>query len=341
MSLISVNYPLIIEPYRHARNALLPDSAFYSDCHAALNHALVYRGSEVFRRSNLLGYTRASGTNTVWRWRFRSGYGQTKLHCVGIAGLASASAANPYITINVTLSGGATQTLTVYNGNTDATPSDGPSELTSFEHTFDIDPASVYECTAVTVDYGALLALSCFAHGDPEIDDTVNYFTEHEPAGTHPIYDTNQQRLIEGGGRLLRRNRGLHTNWCLYDGAARTRTSATYINLIDNSSATPPTSTSPGYRFVTTARNTSSRTTIPVEVAVYGATQVGGSGTVVLRDTSGTDAVTVTLTNSVDAWVVGTGTISVGTGQKYDLMYAGDGANQLQVRSVHVAEYEA
>jgi hypothetical protein len=341
MSLLSINYPLIISPLASAKNGLYPEADYYARCAAALNHVQAFRGGEVFRRSNLLGFTRASGTNTIWRWRFNSGYAQTHLQCIGIMGLASTSAADPAVTLSITKSGGATQTLTIYGGNTDSAPADGPSEWTSFEHTFDIDPASVYECSAASVDYGALLALSARQHGDSEIDDATNYLTEWEPGGTLPILDVNQQQLIEGSGRLLRRNRGLHANWGLYNGAARTRANATWINLINNSSASPPTSTSPGFRFVTTAHNTASRTAVPVEISVYGNSN-GGDSAVTLRNTAGTDVLIVDLDSSTDQWFTNTGTIDVSSGLKLDLgFYSAGGGVTATVYAVSIAEYEA
>lgn len=338
---LSIIYPQTIEFWRHAKNNLLPDADFYGQTHAALNHILAYRGAGAFHRSNLLGYTRASGTNTVWRWRQRTGYGQTRLQVVGILGLSSSSAADPAVTITVVKSGGGTQSITVYGGATDATPSDSPSEWSLFEHTFDVDPASVYECSLATVDYGAILSLLSRQLGNTEIDDSIDYYTEFEATGTGPIFDVNQQRLVEGAGRIIRRNRGIHTSWCLFDGSARTRTSATLINLINNSSTGSPTATTPGYRFTTTALGTVSRsTTVPVEVAVYGSNATS-TGTVQLVNTSGATVVTVTINSATPQWFTGTGTITVGSSVKYDLQFNSAGGSTTSVLAASIAGYES
>lgn len=352
MSLLSVNYPLIISPHQHCKNALYPCSSFYGQAHAALNHIQVYRGSEVFRRSNTLGNL-ATGDDpaTIWRWRFRSGYAQTQLQLVGLLGLAydwrgtspNTNTDAPTITISVTISGGATTTVTVSGGRSAVTATDAPSEWIPFEETIAITPATVYECSVASSDYCRIISLMARQLGDPAIDDATSYLSEHEPAGTHPISDVNQQRLIEGSGNLLRQNRGLRADWCLFNGAARTRTSAAWVNLINNSSASPPTATSPGWRYALDALNTASRDTMPVEMAVY-ADITASTGLVTLRDSGGTDVVSITVDTTGPKWFTATGSLSVGsfgTTLKVDPGFLSDGAATLSVYALSLCAWEA
>ena len=61
-----------------------------------------------------------------------------------------------------------------------------------------------------------------------------------------------------------------------------------------------------------------------------------GSGVVRLRDTAGTSAVVATINNATPQWFTATGALSVGAAQKYDLQFAGDGANQVSIRAVSI-----
>ena len=54
------------------------------------------------------------------------------------------------------------------------------------------------------------------------------------PAGGGPIYDNRIGQQLQAVGNMLRKNGGLRGDWAPVDGTARTRTSATYINLIDS-----------------------------------------------------------------------------------------------------------
>jgi hypothetical protein len=69
-------------------------------------------------------------------------------------------------------------------------------------------------------------------------------------------------------------------------------------------------------------------------MCVYGSIGAG-SGSVVLRSTAPADAATVTI-NGAAAWYTAAGALTVGTGQKYDLMFAGDGVNTVSVYAVSI-----
>ncbi len=337
---ITIQIPGLIQPDLHCRNGFYPDALFYAQAASALNHSIAYRHREVARREWDLGYgARSSGATTIARFRFRSGYGATRLRLQGIMGLSHTSATAPYLKITVT-KGATTQVKEIHYGMTNMAPTDAPDEWSLFDEEIAIDPASVYTIDLEANNYARPLSFTAHELGPAAVDDATSYFTEHDPQGGNPILDADQQKLIEGPANMLRQNGGTLVHWGLHEGNARTRTSATPISLIDNTSASPPTSTSPGYRLVTTARNTYSATTVPIELAVWGS-KASGSGTVRLRDTSGTDAVTVTINSATPQWFTATGSISVGTGEKYDLMFAGDGGGDaVNVNFVSFYEYQ-
>ena len=338
---LSIQIPGLIQPDLMCRNGMYPDASFYGLASSALNHSIAYRHRPVAWRRWLLGNARMSGTNVVARFRFRSGYGATRLRLMGIAGLAHTSATAPFLEITVTKVGGASTVTEIHYGDTTDAPDDDPAEWSRFDEEVAIDPASAYTITLETNDYAQALSFMAHELGPSTVDDLTAYYTEHEPQGGGPILDAHQQILIEGPANMHRQNGGLIAHWGQATGAARTRTSATAINLIDNASVSPPTAVTPGYRLVTTARNTYAATTVPIELAVWGS-KASGSATVRMRDTSGADAATVTINSATPQWFTATGAVSVGTGQKYDLMLLSDGGGDaVNVNFVSFYEWQA
>lgn len=346
MSVFSLQYPAKIQARAHARNGLYPDARFYVELAGAQNHTLSYRKKPCFTRAMALGNT-STGDDpaTFWRGYFITGYGTQKLALCGIMGLAYdwrgaspvTNTADPNIRIAVTKVGGATTNTDWHYGGTTATPTDAPSEWGTHYTEIDVDPASAYHISVTSNDYARVICLTAHEIGRRTVDDANNYYTEAEAVAGAAILDSDIQKIIQGPSLMLGQNGGLVSHWGLYNGAARTRSAASWVNLIDNSSTSPPTSTSPGYRFVTTGRNSKARpTAIPVTVAVYGSIGAG-SGSVTLRSTGGSDVVTVTI-NGAAGWYTASGNITVGTGQKFDIGYIGDGANTMSVYAVSVYE---
>jgi hypothetical protein len=345
----SLQYPGILQAREHARNNCFPDAQFYNELAGALNHTLAYRKKCVFTRSHALGnlFT-GEDPGVIWRWYFTTGYGTQKLALLGLMGLPYdwrgsspiTNTDNASITIAITKVGGGGPADTVWNasGGT-ATPTDAPSEWGVYYTEVDVDPASDYYVEVTSTEYCRIISLTAHEIGRRTVDDTVNYYTEIQPVAGAAILDSDIQRLVQGPSRMLSQNGALQVNWCRDLGASRTRTSADWVNLIDGSSASPPTSTSPGYRFVTTGRNTRSATTIPVSMYVY-ASMSSGVGYVTLRDTSGTDVAGVAVDSSTPGWFEFDGDhyITVGTGQKFDIGFYSDGINTLTVYAVSVFE---
>lgn len=337
MTILSVQRPGLIHPHRHADNALYPEVGFYARVVGAQNHAIAYCRKPVYGRTWPLS-TAGGPSGVVARWYCKTGYGAKRLVVFPTLGLDDhAAATDPYVSIAITKVGGATTTLDFHGGAAIATV-DGPEEWMPQIQTCDVDAASEYTAAVTFNDNVRLLDLEVWEDYIPTVDEDTTYFSEWEPAAGSPVYDNRQQRLLQGLGAMVRLNRGLRADWSLDDGSSRTRSSATLINLQDNSTTGTPAASSPGVTFVTSYRNTVNATVAPIKMAVYGSIG-GGSGTVKLRDTSGNDAATVTI-NGAAGWYTNTGSLTIGTGQKYDLLYAGDGANTVSVSAVSVYEIQ-
>ena len=348
MSIFSLQYPAVLQAREHARNLCYPDARFYGELAGALNHSLAYRKKCVFSASQALGNT-ATGDDpaTFWRGYWETGYGTQKLALCGLMGLAYdwrglspvTNTDDPYVRIAVTKVGGATTDTDWHYGGATTTATDAPSEWGSFYTEIDIDPNSAYHISVTSNDYARIICLTAHEIGRRTVDDTVDFYTEIEPVAGGAILDAHVQRLIQGPSLMLGQNGGLVAHWGLYNGAARTRTSATLINLIDNSTTGNPTATTPGYRFNTVGRNTKSApANVPIKMAVYGSKATAGAGYVRLNDTSGVTAVEVEFDNDALGWYTSSGGITVGTGQKYDLQFNSDGANAISIYAVSIYE---
>lgn len=331
--------PPLIHAHRHADNSFSPDAAFYGQAVANVAHLVAYRRKLVYRRAVPLG-TSGGITGTAWRWYCRTGVGAERFVVFAILGLDDRNVAvDPYVSIAITkVSGPTTTTFEWHGGESRRAATDAPEEFIPFLSTMDVVADEVYTGAVTFNNDVRVIALMVWEDSVPEVDDANPPHSEWSPSAGSPIFDSNIGAELDGIGDMLRRNGGLRFDWSPIDGAAATRLSATPINLIDNASASPPTAATPGVVFNTTARRTVSKDQCRIRMAVYGSVTGGGSGTVMLRNTGGTDAVTVTVNNGVAQWFTATGSIPVGTASKHDLYFAGDGVNTVSVYAVSVIE---
>jgi hypothetical protein len=339
MSLLSPDLPRSIEPTRHMRNGMAPSNGAYSHLVAALNHVLAYRKKGIYERESILSETSPAPNN--WRFRFRTGFGTVSVEFIAVIGLAIELNTDAYVNIALTEEGGATTNLQLHYGGSATAGTGAPEEWSIQAGAISVEPNTAYTCY-VTISGGAnSLSLCAREEVNPTVDEDTDYFSEFEPTAGAPIFDADIQKLLEGTGDLIQRNRSMFAHWHLVDGAPRTRTNATPISAIDNTLTGTPSSTAAGWRMVTTAHNTYGRDNqVPVEVSVYGS-MASGTGTVKLRSTAGVDAVTVNINSATPGWFTATGFITVGSGQLYVPMYAGDGTNQLSIEAISVQAWEA
>lgn len=348
MSILSLQIPPTLQAREHARNICYPDSRFYSELAGALNHGLAFRKKCVFARSNDLGTLATSDDpGTLARFRFLTGHGTYKLALCGLLGKAYdwrgsspvTNTADPSITISITKVGGSTTITTWHYGGGTTTPTDAPSEWATFYTEIDVDAGAAYTGVITSSDYARFMCITVHELGYRTVDDANLYFTEHDPVAGGPILDGDIQKIIQGPSKMILANGATQVNWNRVLLAARSTSSTTWTNLIDGSSTSPPTSTSPGYRLNTTARNTRSATTVPVTIAVYAEATGSGDGHVTLRNTSGTDEATCDITGGAGAtWFTGTGALTVGSTVKLDLGFYAEASTTLDVYAVSIYE---
>lgn len=338
-----IYYPPIIHPNRDARNGMYPATSFYGRLQHAHNHLVGFRHKTVFQRQWRLGnktYSGASSSNLA-RFRWRSSHGAEYVRIVMLQCVANTSTGDPRTEIEfVNVTDAVATTAGPWQGFIDTVSSgDEPSTWRMVSDTHAITPGKVYAATIKTYDSCRPMAILVMEIGGGTISEAVDYYSATNIVADAPIFDSTREVMLGGLGAMYRQNGGLVVNWANGDGAAATRTSATAANLVDGASTGSATTATAGYSCDMTYRNSSSRTTVPVELAAYAAIPAG-SGTVRAIDSSGNVIATVTVNNATPQWFTATGSITAGA-VKFDFQSAGDGVNTISVYAVSLIEYES
>lgn len=340
---MSLYVPLVIHPNRDARNGMYPATSFYGRLQQAVNHLTGYRHKTVFQRQWRLGnkaYVGASSTNLA-RFRWRTSHGAEYVRIVMLQCVSGSSTGDPRTEIEfVNVTDAVTTTAGPWQGFIDTVSSgDEPSTWRMVSDTHAVTPGKVYTATVKTYDSCRPMAILVMEIGGGTIQEAVDYYSATNIVADAPIFDSTREIMLGGLGAMYRQNGGLVVNWGNGDGAASTRTSATHANVVDGASTGTPTAATAGYSCDMRYRNSSSRTTVPVELAVYGSIP-GGSGTVRAIDDSGNVIATATVNNATPQWFTATGSMQAAA-LKFDFQLAGDGANTVSVYAVSLIEYEA
>lgn len=330
--------PQIIDWHRDALNGLYPSANFYRRIVDGLNHLTAHRHREVYAMAAHLGDStyHYSGTTTIARFRFRAGYGATRVRVRMLLGRDIAAGTSSTPTAKVTI--GATDIGPFSYGQSAVNTDDEPDALAVFTGEADITPGTAYACAVVTTDHARVMGLSVVELGDETIDRAVNYFSRLAPAAGTEIFAADFGRLSEGLSKIWRQNGGTCAHWGRKGGVSRTRSTASAVNLIDGTSTTPS-ATTPGWSLDLSYRATQGRATVPCELAVYGSVPAG-TGTVNLVDSGGTAVIAVTVNSSTAQWFTASGLLPA-SAAKYDLHLVGDGTNTTTVYAASLTEWEA
>jgi hypothetical protein len=339
---LSINYPQLLQHRKYIRNGMYPSTAFYAQAANSENHIVAFRKKEVFCRRMFLGDNTKSGSDA--RWRFRTGYGTTRLtayvlfaHCAP-SGLGSND--DPELDISVTIPGGATTDFVDMHTGVSGAATDAPNEWQIQRSECVVAANTTYEGLVTGLLGVRVAGLSIFEESDGFLDETVDYYNSLTPSAGMKIYDVHRSDLLPGLSNMWRRNGALQINWSLEGVISRTRTSATAINLIDNTETGTPTADSAGWTLDGAYRTTSSRAVIPCVVAVYGS-MASGSGTFRLIDTSGNTLGSITINSATPQWWTTTANLVAAGTKLYAPQLAGDGTNLLSLSALSIYEDES
>jgi hypothetical protein len=336
----SIVIPRLIHHRGQARNGCYPASGFVRRLTDATNHLHSFGHRQVYAKTWALGVDDSTTTTTTTaRWRFRTGVGVQQVAVLILFGATDmdGSLKNPYVEVDLTISGGATTTLgPLMPPRLETTPTDAPEEQLLAQAVATVTESTVYECALRLFDYARVLSVTVYELGAP--DDLIT----HQPTAGSLIYDADRELLLTTLSDMYRENGAINCHWSLKDGSARTRVSATQINLIDiTTTGTPTAGTHPGWYIDPRYHRTASRSTVQFQFAAY-ASMSAGTGTVRLIDTGGSSGGTVTVNSATPGWFASS-VFSIAESAEIYLapQFAGDGAGTLSVYAVSLIEIDS
>lgn len=336
MSVINISRitPAPLHPHRLCDNGQVVTWRAEAGIAAALNHAARWHTREAFRYVGQVASIAAkagAGQRKRWRCAWHTGPMTTRMWVAFGCGQAQVTG-DPYAKFEID---GGGDSATFHFGGGGGALANAPSTLGYAVRSIEVSPNTQY--TGLWSDYDdARLFSGCLFEESYE-PDTDNGYAEPNAAVTGPIFDARRAATLGLADDLW--SRGAHTfSWVVdTDAAVRTRTSATDINLIDNTS-TAVSAATPGYKIDLRYRRRRRATTVPVRIRVCALVAGGGTAHVYLKDSGGSTVATVTITGASEAWFT-TDVNLPATDAKYDIHYDSDGANQVSVFAVSAYEH--
>lgn len=321
-----------LEPLKFIRNGRYPDATFAAELADHTNQAALYRGKNHFSYAYpMLSIPAGTGENgTIDRWRFpfmASPYLTVVRAVAWLAPVATTLSGSAGVRVRIETGRGPGETPATVGdaqvdfGATVSAPGDVPdyfARMPVYVSTPTMIAAMpsntwLYGTVAVVND-GRIAAIS--VHEDPLVSSPI---VDDGIAATSPIYDKDREDVVVASRLMWKRGAGPLFTWQ----GPRTRSSATAVNAIDDSSTSPSVSTpyfAPNLQYKTTVR----RGTVPCMFFVFGSAPSGSGGTVTLRDASNTTLATINGITTV-GWYSTTVNLPATDGEKYYLFYSGDG----------------
>lgn len=318
-----------IEPMQWARNGMYPDASPCGELAERTNFVTKYRLKEIGRFMTPLQAIPASGGSgerVRWRFAFHASPGATVIIVKALlATTASEASASPYARVRI--QDGTPTTIgdaELHWGGVASDPGDAPDTF-GIQKTYIGDSSGIvaieggadYYGTVSDIDAARIVAVTVWEGSlftANVVDEGIAAFT--------PIYDRDRDRV----SKVLRaawKEAGAHLfNWSVdHDSAARTTTSATAKNLINNSSTTV-TAATPGFTLDLRHRERISEGTVPCVFKAYGSST--DLSYVHLVDSTGTVLATVEISITGSPGWFGTTVALPATLAKYDLMYSSE-----------------
>jgi len=339
---------------RWARNGRHPDASVFNEMNHQMNQAVLFRTREAFSIGGDLGSapgiqaTSTAGTRTRWRGAFRTMPFHHALLVRAVMFPPSSNYGNDtYATIRIYSD--ATETTLVSTTELHFGP--GPAGAVSvggwqYHRIIDsfiegLTADTEYFILVSDVDYGRIQSMAV-ADLQSATQGNDGYLPTNftEQSQLLDEYRANLVELIEplekkGGAKVLQWTANIQ-------GTPRTTTSASAINVIDNTSTTYAAAT-PGYTLDMRGKARLSQQTsgIPIVFKAFVSCTSASNGVVHLRDSSGT--IIATCTNAygagVTGWLSATGVLPATNDQKVYVTYQ-TAAGTLSCYAYVVYEYE-
>lgn len=343
-----------VEPAQFARNGKYPDASMQAELADLANRLALYRLKEVARfgaenlYSNVVPYPSSDAERARWRFAFQaSPYAACIIAKAWVSQTIASSSDDPYVRLRIQTATPTTLGDAEFHfGSTEATTLAEQLALMAISQNstgvaFVVNASGIAVPVANTAYFGTISdfnrarVLSISVYEGSFL--TPAPFAEGY-AATTSIYDRDRQDLLVGARTMWKQQAAHLFNYSVgYDTSARTRSSATPVNILDNTSTVVSTAT-PGYTLDLRNKSTVRRGTVPCAFKAYGSIPAG-SGSVVLKDSAGATVATVAINSATPGWFSTTCNLPA-TLAKYDLMYAGAGLNTVSVLAASLYQYE-
>jgi hypothetical protein len=335
-----MDYPAV------ARNGRLVQARFFKGACARLNHITAYRRKWFAvwpQQCSAVAAGVADAPLTSWRTYIHSGHGVKDLEVRVLLTTCDdpVNATDPYMKVSVyTASTGILYSTSdeIHYSAMNAAPDDTPDEWMFGTAYAALTDNTDWLVVVHVYDYCRPVAVMLAERGEVPVDDTVTGAIDPRINVHDPIFDTTTDTLLYDTTELLMSNRPQLFSWATQDGTGHQIVGTTATNIIDGATAGYSAS-APGFMLDLQHKATASRSTVPVVLAVYADTTVGGSTGLVKLD-NGSDSVSVTGITTAD-WYTGTGTLPAAAADKYDLIAKANAAGKdVRVHAAALFEYE-
>lgn len=342
-----------VHPIRGARNGAQVAGPSMSAYAAEINMLANRRLKELF--SKYIGPTRAvnaAGDTAIWRWR---GHTSPNVKDVWIRGLQipaeDTGVIDPSWYVRVTPAGGALyDNPALYSpGRVPAATAIVPDHFHAFARRLrraastSLLGNTTYEFELHVVDRARVVALTCYEEIRNEFDPTTAGLLGTDPSK----FGVGAQILLTPPGELhndvesIWKYQGTpHFAWCVDDATAATRTSATYVNLLDGSAAGWA-ATSAGFPAWPYKRGSYNSDDVPVEFCVYAQTAAGTAGKCRVVSNGATVASITNIGTTLGWYTVSANLNAANADDLLVLEFAGDGVNQVSIHAACLYEYLA
>lgn len=337
-----------VEPFQFVRNGKYPDALLQAELTDSANHCALYRIKQLAAFGS---YTQNVPAGTYGdierpRWRFRwvsSPYATAVVFKVWMAQAPTeGGGSRPRCRLRIANDAGTTQGDAEIGFGAAATSASTPDVL-GFSHTYVIEDGGTdvwtptanteYQATISDFDNARIVAATIY---EAPYNTTAPFPKGY--AVTTPILDTHRELIAAGSRQMWKTGAAPCFHWTVDDaGSPRTRTSATPINVIDNTSTTVSTAT-PGHTIDLRNRNRASATTVPVKLWVY-AGMSADEGEVSLRDSTGSSVASIAISGAA-GWSSATANLPA-TLAKYDIWMASNGTDTISVYHASLIQFSS
>ena len=333
-----------LEPQALARNGSYPDAYMAAELADHINTASRFRMREVFRGSASIvaGIPTANGDRTRWRFAFHSGPYMSVMWARAVVALTTVSGGNaPFVRVRFANSAAATLgDIDMYGGGGTSSES-APNYWTICEGLVDLSSYTNTDIRVTVSDNDQARCVSLVVYETPLLTAPPGPMPEGISIG-RPIFDKDREDATLACRKMWKQGASKLFNWSSNtDATARSTTSTTPRNLIDNTS-TAASASAPGFTLDGRYRTTVRRRTVPIKIMVYGSSDSPFGGSVILRDSTNATVATVASITTA-GWYSTTSTLTAAQG-KYDLFFVDGGGGEsttTTIYSVSVFQYES